>query len=177
MSSPITPEGFERLSAELKRLKNEERPAIARAIGEAREHGDLKENAEYHAAKDRQGLTEARIRQLERILGEAKVIDPARRPARKVGFGAHVTVVDLETGAESSYRIVGEHEADLDRGRISIKSPVARALMGREPGDDIAFDTPRGERELEIVAIDYRTEPPAADGSPLRTTGPASPTS
>ena len=166
MSSPITPEGFERLSAELKRLKNEERPAIARAIGEAREHGDLKENAEYHAAKDRQGLTEARIRQLEGILGEAKVIDPGRQPSDTVGFGARVTVVDLETGKESSYRIVGEHEADLDRGRISIKSPIARALMGRELGDDVAFETPKGERELEVTGIDYRTEP--ARGSPGR---------
>ncbi len=160
MSSPITPEGFARLSAELKRLKNEERHAIARAIGEAREHGDIKENAEYHAAKDRQGLIEARIRQLEGVLGEARVVDPGRQPSRKVGFGAHVTVVDLETGKESSYQIVGEHEADLDRGRISIKSPIARALMGGELGDDVAFETPKGGRELEITAIGYRTEPP-----------------
>tara|TARA_B100000676_G_scaffold313409_1_gene394359 strand:- start:1035 stop:1505 length:471 start_codon:yes stop_codon:yes gene_type:complete len=156
VSSPITPEGFERLSAELKRLKNEDRHAISRAIEEARAHGDLKENAEYHAAKDKQGLTEARIRQLEGALGEAQVMDPKRQPPGKVGFGAHVSVVDLETEKEATYQIVGEYESDLDEGRISIKSPIARALMGKELGDDVAFKTPKGERELEITAISYQ---------------------
>ncbi len=155
MSQPITREGYDRLSRELKQLKHTERHAIARAIEEAREHGDLKENAEYHAAKDRQGMVEARIRQLEGVLGEARVIDPGRQPAGKVAFGARVTVVDLNTEVESSYRIVGEHEVDLDRGMISIRSPIARALLGKEPGDDVTFATPGGEREIEITAICY----------------------
>ncbi len=151
----MTQEGFERLSLELKRLKNTERHAISRAIEEAREHGDLKENAEYHAAKDRQGFVEARIRQLEGVLGEAQIINPDRQPRDRVAFGARVTVVDLDTGDEVTYRIVGEHEADTDRGLISIRSPIARALMGRESGDDVSFATPKGQREIEITAIDY----------------------
>jgi transcription elongation factor GreA len=153
--SPITPQGFERLQQELKRLKNEERPAIGRALEEARGHGDLRENAEYHATKDRQGLTEARIRQIEAILGECQVIDPRRQASDRIAFGAQVTVVDLETEKEATYRIVGEHEADLDQGRISIVSPLARALMGKTVGDDVAFATPKGERELEITGITY----------------------
>ena len=155
MSHPITPEGYERLSLELRRLKHTERYAIARAIEEAREHGDLKENAEFHAAKDRQGMVEARIRQLEGILGEARIVDPRRQPGGRIAFGAHVTVVDLDTEVESSYRIVGEHEVDPDRGLISIRSPIARALMGKELGDDVAFSTPKGEREIEVTAISY----------------------
>lgn len=154
MASAITREGFDRLAAELRRLK-EERPAIARAIGAAREHGDLRENAEYHAAKEKQGLAEARIRQLEGILGEAQVVDPSRRPSSKAGFGAHVTVVDLENDKEVTYRIVGEHEADVERGLISLASPLARALMGREEGDGVEFQTPRGMRELEVTGIRY----------------------
>ena len=152
MASAMTREGFERLSRELKRLK-EERPALARAIGAAREHGDLRENAEYHAAREKQGLTEARIRQLEGILGEARVVDPSRRPSGKVAFGARVTVVDPENGSEATYRIVGEHEADLDRGLISLASPLARALMGKEEGDDVEFQTPKGVRALEVTAV------------------------
>ncbi len=155
MSQPITPEGFERLSLELKHLKNTERYAIARSIEEARAHGDLKENAEYHAAKDRQGMVEARITQLEGVLGEARIIDPSRQPSGKVAFGARVTVVDLVTEVEASYRIVGEYEIDPDQGLISMKSPIARALMGRELGDDITFTTPKGEREIEITDISY----------------------
>ena len=155
MTHPMTQEGFERLSLELKRLKNTERPAISRAIEEAREHGDLKENAEYHAAKDRQGFVEARIRHLEGVLGEAQIIHPDRQPRDRVAFGARVTVVDLDTGDEVTYRIVGEHEADTDHGLVSIRSPIARALMGRESGDDVSFATPKGEREIEITAIDY----------------------
>ena len=154
MASAMTREGFERLSRELKRLK-EERPAMARAIGAAREHGDLRENAEYHAAREKQGLTEARIRQLEGILGEARVVDPSRRPSGKVAFGARVTVVDPENGSEATYRIVGEHEADLDRGLISLASPLARALMGKEEGDDVEFQTPKGVRALEVTAVSY----------------------
>lgn len=155
VSHPITPEGYERLSLELRHLKHTERHAISRAIEEARDHGDLKENAEYHAAKDRQGMVEARIRQLEGVLGEAQIIDPRRRPTDKVAFGAHVTVVDVDTEVEASYRIVGEHEVDPDQGLISIRSPLARALMGRKSGDDITFTTPGGEREIEITAISY----------------------
>ena len=155
MSSPITQAGYERLQEELRRLKYEERAAIARALEEARGHGDLRENAEYHAAKDRQGMTEARIRQLEAVLGESQVIDPRRQPTGRIAFGAQVTVVDLETEKEATYQIVGEHEADLDQGRISIKSPIARALMGKSVGDDVAFETPKGSRELEITGISY----------------------
>ena len=151
----MTREGFDRLSLELKRLKNSERHKISRAIEAAREHGDLKENAEYHAAKDRQGFVEARIRQLEGVLGEAQVINPDRQPRDRVAFGARVTVVDLDTGGEATYRIVGEHEADTDKGLISIRSPIARALMGRTSGDDVSFATPKGQREIEITAIDY----------------------
>jgi len=155
VSAPITREGFDRLSVELKHRKNVERHEITRAIEEARAHGDLKENAEYHAAKDKQGMSEARIRQLEGILGEAEVIDPKRQTTSKIAFGAHVTVVDLETEKKVSYQIVGEFEADLDQGLISIKSPIARALMGKEAGEDVAFKTPKGERELEITAVSY----------------------
>jgi len=153
--SPITPEGYDRLQEELKRLKSEERGNIARALEEARGHGDLKENAEYHATKEKQGLTEARIRQLEGILGDSQVIDLNRQPSSRIAFGAHVTVVDLETEKQASYQIVGEHESDLDQGRISIVSPLARALMGKAVGDDVVFNTPKGERELEITAIRY----------------------
>jgi transcription elongation factor GreA len=155
VTSPITPQGFERLSVELKHRKNVERHEISRAIETAREHGDLKENAEYHAAKDKQGMAEARIRHLEAVLGEAQIVDPKKQPSSKIGFGAFVTVVDLETEVEATYQIVGEHESDLDQGRISIKSPIARALMGKEVGDDVEFKTPKGERELEIKVIEY----------------------
>ena len=122
VTSPITPQGFERLSVELKHRKNVERHEISRAIETAREHGDLKENAEYHAAKDKQGMAEARIRHLEAVLGEAQIVDPKKQPSSKIGFGAFVTVVDLETEVEATYQIVGEHESDLDQGRISIKA-------------------------------------------------------
>ncbi len=155
MTAPITKEGFERLQGELKRLKNEERPAIARALEEAIGHGDLKENAEYHAAKDRQGMSEARIRQAESILGDSQVVDPQAQAGDTIGFGAHVTVVDLETDKEATYQIVGEHESDLDQGRISITSPLARALMGKAIGDDVEFETPKGGRELEITKVTY----------------------
>jgi transcription elongation factor GreA len=155
VTTPITSEGFERLQTELKRLKHEERPAIARALEEAIGHGDLKENAEYHAAKDRQGMAEARIRQIEAILGDSQVVDPKAQAGDTIAFGAHVTVLDLETEKQSTYQIVGEHESDLDQGQISITSPLARALMGKAVGDDVAFETPRGARELEISKISY----------------------
>lgn len=155
VSAPITKEGFERLHAELKRLKNEGRPEIARALEEAIGHGDLKENAEYHSAKDKQGMIEARIRQLESILGDSQVVDPKAQAGDTIAFGANVTVVDLETEKKSTYQIVGEHESDLDQGRISITSPLARALMGKAVGDDVAFETPKGGRELEIAKVSY----------------------
>ncbi len=155
MSSPITLDGFNRLSEELKHLKHTERYAVAAAIEAARDHGDLKENAEYHAAKDRQGMIEARIRQLEGILGTAQVIRDGSQPTDRVAFGAWVTVLDLETDASQCYRIVGEHEVEPKLGQISIRSPIARALMGKREGEDLAFSTPRGERELEILGIRY----------------------
>jgi len=154
MKTPITRAGYERLVEELQRLK-EERPRISQAIGVAREHGDLRENAEYHAAKDRQGIVEARIAQLEEVVGTAEIIDPATLSGDKVAFGARVTVVDGETGQRSAYIIVGEHESDATRGHISLKSPIARALMTKSVGTVVEVSTPRGDRELEIVEVTY----------------------
>jgi transcription elongation factor GreA len=150
----MTRSGYDRVVAELQRLK-EERPLLSRAIGAAREHGDLRENAEYHAAKDRQGLVEARIKQLEEVIATADIIDPATLTGDRVQFGARVTVRDGESGQRSEYMVVGEHESDAGRGHISYKSPIARALMGRIVGDVVEVATPRGERELEVIAIRF----------------------
>jgi len=152
VKSPMTRSGFDRLHAELARLK-EERPRISKAIGAALEHGDLRENAEYHAAKDRQGLVEARIRQIETALSGAEIIDTTTLVGERVQFGARVVVTDGESGQELEYLVVGEFESDASNGMISFKSPLARALMGRTVGDVVEFQSPRGERELEIVAI------------------------
>ena len=154
MKTPITRAGYERLVEELQRLK-EERPRISQAIGVAREHGDLRENAEYHAAKDRQGIVEARIAQLEEVVGTAEIIDPAALSGDKVAFGARVTVIDGETGQRSAYIIVGEHESDATRGHISLKSPIARALMTKTVGSVVEVTTPRGDRELEIIEVSF----------------------
>ena len=154
MSTPMTTEGAQRLREELAHLKNVVRPSISKAIGEAREHGDLRENAEYHAAKERQGLTEARIRDIEAKLGTAQVIDVTRiQPTGKVVFGATVTLIDVQTDAEVRYRIVGEDEADIKIGKISVMSPVARALVGKSEGDTVLVDTPNGKREFEIDQV------------------------
>ena len=153
---PMTPAGHERLKAELKRIKEVERLENVREIEAALEHGDLRENAEYHAAKERQAAIEARMRYVELKLGRAQIIDPATIRSGKVGFGATVTVLDLETEEEFVYSIVGEDEADVDRGLISIRSPIARALIGRKAGDEAVLKLPKGDRELEIVSVVYK---------------------
>lgn len=156
MPTPMTVEGANKLREELNHLKNVVRPGISKAIGEAREHGDLRENAEYHAAKDRQALTEARVRQIEAMLGDAQVIDVTRvKPSGKVVFGATVTLMDVETDASVRYKIVGEDEADVKESKISVFSPLARAMIGRGEGDSVVVQTPQGSREYEIDAIEH----------------------
>ena len=150
---PMTQGGYDKLQEELKRLKAEERPKIVREIEVARAHGDLSENAEYHAAKERQGQIEARIRQLEDRLARAQVIDPTGQSADQVRFGLTVDLEDAETGEQITYTILGEEEADASQGRISIQSPVARALLGKAVGDSVTVRVPRGTRELEILEI------------------------
>ena len=154
MPTPMTVEGAERLREELAHLKKVVRPTIVKAIAEAREHGDLRENAEYHAAKDQQGLTEARIRLIEARLGDAQIIDIVKiPPTGNVVFGSTVTLVDLETDGEVRYKIVGEDEADLKEGKISIMSPVARAMIGKAEGDTLVVETPQGRREYEVDTV------------------------
>jgi transcription elongation factor GreA len=153
---PMTPEGNARLKDELKQLKEVERHKISREIGVAREHGDLSENAEYHAAKERQGWIEARIKDLEDKLSRAEVIDPAKLSGNKVAFGATVKLSNVETEEESVYRLVGPDEADLNNGSISITSPLARSLIGREVGDEVKVRMPAGERHYEILEVEYR---------------------
>ncbi|MBF0414882.1 MAG: transcription elongation factor GreA [Magnetococcales bacterium] len=153
---PMTVRGAEKLREELKRLKSVERPRIVEAISVAREHGDLSENAEYHAAKEQQSFNEGRITEIEAHLAVAEVIDPAKIQSSKVVFGATVTVTDLETQEESTYQIVGVDEADLDRGMISVTSPMARGMIGKEEGDRVQVNAPGGVRRFEIVEIHYR---------------------
>ena len=153
---PMTAKGAERLREELKRLKSKERPRIIQAIAEARAHGDLKENAEYHAAKEQQGFIEGRIADLEGQLSNAQIIDVAKMSGQtKVVFGATVDLIDVETEKDVSYQIVGDLEADISDSRISISSPIARALIGKEEGDIAVVKAPAGDREYEIVAIRY----------------------
>ncbi|HEX5420698.1 MAG TPA: transcription elongation factor GreA [Gammaproteobacteria bacterium] len=153
---PLTARGAEQLREELKRLKTEERPRVVNAIAEARGHGDLKENAEYHAAKDQQGLIEARIRDIEAKLANAQVIDVTQLPASdRVVFGATVRLIDGESGDETQYRIVGEDESDIKGGLLSISSPIARALIGKEVGDTVDVAAPGGHRSYEIAAVEY----------------------
>lgn len=153
---PMTPGGLTKLQDELKRLKSEERPAIIRAIAEARAHGDLSENAEYHAAKERQSFIEGRIAELEDKTSRAEVIDPATMSGGTVRFGATVKVVDEETDDEKEYQIVGADEADIESGRISITSPIARAMIGKASGDQIEVQAPSGARYYEILEVGYR---------------------
>ena len=152
---PMTRRGFQALEAELKTLKTTERPAIIRAIAEAREHGDLSENAEYHAAREKQSFTEGRIKELESILSRAEVIDPAKFSGT-VKFGATVTFVDEDTDEERTYQIVGEAEADLEKGLLNIKSPLARAFIGKDVGDSVEVRSPGGARNYEILSITYK---------------------
>ena len=153
---PLTVRGAELLREELSRLKYKERPRITEAIAEARAHGDLKENAEYHAAREQQSFVEGRIKELEAKLANAQVIDVRAIDAGgKVVFGATVDLADENSGEETSYRIVGEDEADIKQGLISIQSPLARALVGREAGDLVSFQAPAGLREYEVLAVRY----------------------
>ncbi|MEZ5666387.1 MAG: transcription elongation factor GreA [Alphaproteobacteria bacterium] len=152
---PMTQGGYQRLVAELKQLKEIERPAVITAISEARSHGDLSENAEYHAARERQSFIEGRVVELESMIGHAEVIDPTKLSGKTVRFGATVTLVDEETEDESTYQIVGAHESDVKQGLISVTSPLARALIGRGPGDSIEVNTPNGGRTYEILKVEY----------------------
>ena len=152
--TPMTLRGAEALRAELKRLKSEVRPAIIKAIAEARGHGDLSENAEYHAAREQQGFIEGRIKEIEHKLASAEVIDPARLPNNgKVVFGASVELEDQTDGARVTYQVVGEDEADIRAGRISVTSPIARALVGKSEGEVVDVAAPGGTRSYEIVAV------------------------
>lgn len=151
----MTPQGAQKLRDELARLK-EERPKISREIGIAREHGDLKENAEYHAAKDRQGMVEAHIKDIEDKLARAEIIDPSKLSGDRVRFGAHVTVTNLDTDEETVYQIVGADEADINAGKISVSAPLARALIGKSIGDEVLVNLPAGKRRYEIAEIDFR---------------------
>ena len=151
---PFTPAGLETLKAELNQLKNAERQAVIRAIAEAREHGDLSENAEYHAARERQSFIEGRIKELEDVTSRAEVIDLSKLTGETVTFGALVVVADEETDEESSYHIVGPYEADIEQGRISTSSPIAKAMIGKSVGDSIEVQTPRGPHPYEIVSIE-----------------------
>lgn len=153
---PLTVRGAEMMRTELEELKRVKRPAVIQAIAEAREHGDLKENAEYHAAREQQGFIEGRIKELEAKLSNAQIIDPAAANANgKVIFGATVDLVDVETDEEVTYQLVGEDEADIKQGRISIGSPIARALVGKEEGDIAAVQAPGGVKEYEVAEVRY----------------------
>lgn len=153
---PITVEGAEKLRAELKKLKNEDRPRITKAIAEARAHGDLKENAEYHAAKDEQGLSEARVRDIEGVLSNAQVIDIKAMPASdKIIFGVTVLLCNVEDDTEVRYKIVGDDEADISAGMLSISAPIARAIIGKRVGDEVDVATPGGQKSYEIVEVLY----------------------
>ncbi|WP_353474536.1 transcription elongation factor GreA [Salipiger sp. H15] len=151
----MTRAGFTALETELKTLKSVERPAIIKAIAEAREHGDLSENAEYHSAREKQSFIEGRIKEIEGIISLAEVIDPTRLSG-PVKFGATVTVVDEDTDEEKTWQIVGEHEANIEKGLLNIKSPIARALIGKDEGDSVEVRTPGGEKSYEILSIAYK---------------------
>ena len=152
---PMTPDGFNKLEVELKHLKSVERPAIIQAIAEARELGDLKENAEYHSAREKQGFIEGRIKELEGVISLSEVIDP-KSLSGTIKFGATVKVVDEDTDEERQWKIVGEHEANVDEGLLNIKSPIARALIGKDEGDSVEVRTPGGLKSYEILDIKYQ---------------------
>lgn len=151
----ITRGGYSALESELKTLKSVERPDVIRAIAEAREHGDLSENAEYHAAREKQGFIEARIKDLEAIISLANVVDPSTLSG-PIKFGATVNLIDEDTDEEKTFQIVGEPEADIEKGLLNIASPLARALIGKEEGDSVEVRTPGGDRAYEILGISYQ---------------------
>ena len=156
MRPPITLAGAESLRTELTRLKNIERPKIAEEISDARAHGDLKENAEYHAARDKQGMLEARIRHIEAVLSDAQVIDLSKIQANgKIVFGATVELLNVESDETVTYQIVGDEESDLEHHKISINSPISRALIGKEEGDEVVVKAPSGDLDYEIISIRY----------------------
>lgn len=152
---PMTSDGYSRLQEEIKRLKSIERPAIIRAIAEARTHGDLSENAEYHAARERQSFIEGRLMDLEDRVARAEVIDTSKLSGSVIKFGATVTLADEETDEEQTFRIVGEDEADVKGGRLSVTSPLARALIGKGKGDSVEVSTPRGAKSYEVVTVAF----------------------
>jgi transcription elongation factor GreA len=153
---PMTPEGYARLEGELRHLKAVERPAVIKAISEARDHGDLSENAEYHAARERQSFIEGRVAELEDKIARAEVIDVTKLSGKVIKFGAKVTLADEDSGDESTYQIVGAEEADVEKGRLSVTSPLARALIGKQTGDSVEVTTPRGSKAYEIMRVRYR---------------------
>lgn len=153
---PMTLEGYKKLEEELHRLKAVERPRIIQAIAEARAHGDLSENAEYHAAKEAQGLNEARVAELEDKFSRAEVIDPSGLSGSSIKFGATVTLVDEDTDEKVKYKIVGDLEASVKDGKISISSPIARALIGKTKGDSVEVTTPKGSRSYEILKVEWK---------------------
>lgn len=152
---PLTRAGFDKLDAELKHLKSVERPLIIRAISEAREHGDLSENAEYHSAKEKQSFIEGRVKELEGVISLADVIDVAKLSGT-IKFGARVTLVDEDTEEEKTYQIVGEYEADIESGKLNMKSPLSRALIGKDEGDSIEVRTPGGVRSYEVLSVSFK---------------------
>lgn len=153
---PMTVEGYHSLELELQRLKSEERPRIIAAIAEARAHGDLSENAEYHAAKEQQGFNEARVAELEDRISRAEVVDPTTLSGKTIKFGATVSLEDEDTGDEVTYKIVGDLEANVKEGKISISSPIARALIGKSAGDSVEVTTPKGARSYEVLKVQWK---------------------
>jgi transcription elongation factor GreA len=153
---PMTLEGYQKLEVELHRLKSEERPRIIQLISEARAHGDLSENAEYHSAKEAQGMNEARVADLEDKLSRAEVIDPTQLSGDTIKFGAVVTLEDEDSGDKVKYRIVGDVEANVRDGKVSISSPIARALIGKSKGESVEVVTPRGARSYEVLRVEYK---------------------
>ena len=154
-SYPISIQGYEKLKKELKKLNSIDRPAVVNAISTAREHGDLKENAEYHAAKEQQGFIEGRIQELNTKLALANVIDITKLSGEKIVFGATVTFVDVDTDEEKIYQLVGDYESDIEQNKISISSPIARALVGKSAGDTLTIPIPKGKIEIEILKIEF----------------------
>ncbi len=152
---PMTASGHNRIEAELKELKSVERPAIIRAIAEAREHGDLSENAEYHSAREKQSFIEGRVLELESLIARADIIDPSTLTGNKIKFGAKVKIVDEDTDEEKTYQIVGEVEANIEAGLLNLNSPLARALIGKEVGDSVEVSTPGGGRGYEVLSVEF----------------------
>jgi len=153
---PMTTEGYDKLQIELKRLINDDRPGIIKSIAEARTHGDLSENAEYHSAKEKQGFIEGKIAELESIIAQADIIDVSKLSGKEIKFGATVIVTDEDYGQKSTYQIVGESESDIKNNKLSISSPLARALIGKEKGSIVEFDSPKGTKTYSIKSVKYK---------------------